>query len=173
SALSFQRVRGRKVVAEATLPTALVKNWLHVEPSQIVDCARLGTVGAVMSGTVGTQGHFANGLAALFLACGQDVACVSEAAVGITDLALTDSGDLHASVTLPNLIVGTVGGGTKLPSQHACLELLRLEGDESARALAEIAAALCLAGELSLVGAIAAGDFAAAHSRLARGRPLR
>lgn len=173
SALSFQRVRGRKVVAEATLPSALVRNRLHVGPEQIVDCARLGTVGAVMSGTLGTQGHFANGLAALFLACGQDVACVSEAAVGITDMELTDSGDLHASVTLPNLIVGTVGGGTKLPSQHACLELLRLEGDESARALAEIAAALCLAGELSLVGAIAAGDFAAAHSRLARGRPLR
>jgi len=169
SALSFERVRGKKVVAEATLPAKLVKRWLHVEPAQIADCARVGTVGAVMSGTLGTQAHFANGLAGLFLACGQDVACVSEAAVGITDIELTESGDLHACVTLPNLIVGTVGGGTKLPSQSACLELLGTKGEDSARAFAEIAAALCLAGELSLIGAIAAGDFAAAHERRARG----
>ena len=124
SALSFQRVRGRKVVAEAILPANLVRSTLHTEPEGMVEYIRAGTVGAVMSGTFGAQGHFANGLAALFLACGQDVACVSEAAVGITDLELTDSGDLHASVTLPNLIVGTVGGGTKLPSQAACLEIL-------------------------------------------------
>ena len=89
SALSFERVRGKKVVAEATLPAELVKRWLHVDPAQLVECARIGTVGAVMSGTLGTQAHFANGLAGLFLACGQDVACVSEAAVGITDMELT------------------------------------------------------------------------------------
>jgi hydroxymethylglutaryl-CoA reductase (NADPH) len=169
SALSFERVRGKKVVAEATLPADLVKRWLHVEPAQIADCTRVGTIGAVMSGTLGTQAHFANGLASLFLACGQDVACVSEAAVGITDIELTETGDLHACVTLPNLIVGTVGGGTKLPSQRACLEILGVKGEDSARAFAEIAAALCLAGELSLIGAIAAGDFAAAHEQLARG----
>ncbi len=169
SALSFERVRGKKVVAEATLPAKLVRRWLHVEPAQIVDCTHVGTIGAVMSGTLGTQAHFANGLASLFLACGQDVACVSEAAVGITDIELTETGDLHACVTLPNLIVGTVGGGTKLPSQRACLEILGVKGEDSARAFAEIAAALCLAGELSLIGAIAAGDFAAAHEQLARG----
>ena len=173
SALSFERVRGKKVVAEATLPAELVKRWLHVDPAQLVECARIGTVGAVMSGTLGTQAHFANGLAGLFLACGQDVACVSEAAVGITDMELTATGDLHACVTLPNLIVGTVGGGTKLPSQSACLELLRVKGEGGARAFAEIAAALCLAGELSLIGAIAAGEFAAAHARRARGKELK
>ncbi len=173
SALSFQRVRGKKVVAEAILPAALVKRWLHVEPSQVAECTRVGTVGAVMSGTVGNQGHYANGLAALFLACGQDVACVSEAAVGITDMELTQTGDLHACVTLPNLIVGTVGGGTKLPSQSACLDILGVRGEGGARPFAEIAAALCLAGELSLIGAIAAGEYAAAHSRLARGKTLK
>jgi hydroxymethylglutaryl-CoA reductase (NADPH) len=172
STLSFERVRGKKVVAEATLPAELVKRWLHVEPAQLADCARVGTVGAVMSGTLGTQAHFANGLAGLFLACGQDVACVSEAAVGITEIELTETGDLHASVTLPNLIVGTLGGGTSLPSQRACLELLDLKGEGSARAFAEIAAALCLAGELSLIGAVAAGEFAAAHARRARGEEL-
>jgi hydroxymethylglutaryl-CoA reductase (NADPH) len=172
SALSFQRVRGKKVVAEATLPAQLVEDHLHASPARIVEYVRIGTVGAVMSGTLGTQGHFANGLAALMLACGQDVACVSEAAVGITDFELTESGDLHACVTLPNLIVGTVGGGTGLPSQRACLSLLGVEGEGGARKLAEITAALCLAGELSLIGAIAAGEFAAAHARLARGRSL-
>ena len=170
SALSFQRVRGKKVVAEVILPAALVQARLHATPEQIVDYVRIGTMGAVMSGTLGTQGHFANGLAALMLACGQDVACVSEAAVGITDFELTESGDLHACVTLPNLIIGTVGGGTKLPSLRSCLALLDVEGEGGARRFAEITAALCLAGELSLIGAIAAGEFAAAHARLARGR---
>jgi hydroxymethylglutaryl-CoA reductase (NADPH) len=150
-----------------------VRSTLHTEPEGMVEYIRAGTVGAVMSGTFGAQGHFANGLAALFLACGQDVACVSEAAVGITDLELTDSGDLHASVTLPNLIVGTVGGGTKLPSQAACLEILGVRQAGGARALAELAAALCLAGELSLVGAITSGEFASAHARLARGRDVK
>jgi hydroxymethylglutaryl-CoA reductase (NADPH) len=172
SALSFQRVRGKKVVAEVTLPAALVETHLHTTPARIVDYVHIGTVGAVMSGTLGTQGHFANGLAALMLACGQDVACVSEAAVGITDFELTEAGDLHACVTLPNLIVGTVGGGTRLPSQRACLGLLGVEEEGGARQLAEIFAALCLAGELSLIGAIAAGEFAAAHARLARGTSL-
>jgi hydroxymethylglutaryl-CoA reductase (NADPH) len=172
SAMSFQRVRGRKVVAEATLPAELVSRRLHTAPERIVDCLRLGTMGGVMSGTVGAQGQVANGLAAMFLACGQDVACVSEAAVGITDFELTDCGDLHACVTLPNLIVGTVGGGTKLPSQRSCLRLLGTLGPGSARAFAEVAAALCLAGELSLTAAIAAGQFASAHARLARGRTL-
>jgi len=155
------------------LPAALVKRWLHVEPAQLAECAHSGTVGAVMAGTLGTQAHFANWLAGMFLACGQDVACISEAAVGITDIELTDTGDLHACVTLPNLIVGTVGGGTKLPSQSACLELLGVKGEGGARAFAEIAAALCLAGELSLIGAIAAGEFAAAHARRARGEELK
>ena len=172
TAMSFQRVRGRKVVAEATLPAELVSRWLHVEPEAMAEYARVGTVGAVMSGTLGVQAHFANGLAALFLACGQDVACVAEASVGITGMELTGDRQLHVTVTLPNLIVGTVGGGTKLPSQSACLALLGLQGEGSARAFAELAAAVCLAGELSLAGAIVAGEFAAAHSRLARGKEI-
>jgi len=172
SSMSFQRVRGKKVVAEATLPANLVRSRLHADPAELVEYVRIGTLGAVMSGALGTQGHFANGLAALFVACGQDVACVSEASVGITDFELTDSGDLHACVTLPNMIVGTIGGGTSLPSQSACLDLLGVRKEGGARALAEIAAATCLAGELSLTGAIASGEFAAAHARLARGKEL-
>jgi hydroxymethylglutaryl-CoA reductase (NADPH) len=79
-------------------------------------------------------------------------------------------GELYAAVTLPNLIVGTVGGGTGLPSQRACLEILGLAGNGQARALAEVCAALALAGELSIIAALSAGQFAQAHEKLARGR---
>lgn len=166
---SFQSVRGRKVVAEVIVPADLVQQRLHTSPDRVADYSRVATMGGVLSGTVGVQGHYANGLAALFIACGQDAACVAEAAVGITRCEVTGDGSLYASVTLPNLIVGTVGGGTKLPSQRACLEILGLAGTGHARAFAEVAAGLCLAGELSIIGALSAGEFTRAHVNLARG----
>jgi len=172
SALSLQGVRGKKVVAETRIPPALVNELLHTTPERIVECGRLGTMGGVLSGTLGSQGHFANGLAALFIACGQDAACVAEAAIGTTSFELEADGSLYVAVTLPNLIVGTVGGGTKLPSQHACLEILGLAGSGNARAFAEVAASICLAGEISLVAAISAGQFAQAHAKLARNTSL-
>src|SRR5262249_38321816 len=121
-----------------------------------------------MSGSIGVQGHYANGLAALYLATGQDVACVAESAVGVTRFELREDEALYASVTLPNIIVGTVGGGTGLPTQQAALSILGLSGAGKARALAEVCAALCLAGELSIIGALAAGHFTRAHASLAR-----
>lgn len=119
---------------------------------------------------MGIQGHYANGLAALFLACGQDVACVAESAVGVTRFEVGEGGGLYACVTMPNIIVGTVGGGTGLPSQRACLEILGLAGEGKASALAEVCAGLCLAGELSIIGALCSGDFSRAHKVLARSR---
>ena len=123
---------------------------------------------ASCSGTLGVQGHYANGLAALYLASGQDVACVAESAVGVTRIEVTPEGALYAAVTLPSVIVGTVGGGTGLPSQRACLEMMGLAGPGHAAALAEVCGGLCLAGELSLIGALCAGHFASAHRKLAR-----
>ena len=102
-------------------------------------------------------------------ACGQDAACVGESAVGITRMEVNKDGDLYASVSLPNLIVGTVGGGTGLPSQKACLDILNLSGKNNSMAFAEVAAAIVLAGELSITGAITAGDFTRAHKLLSRG----
>ena len=169
SAQSFQLVRGKKVTAEARFPAPLVEKVLHATPRQMVDYWRMSAIGGVLSGTMGVQGHYANGIAALYIACGQDAACVSESAVGVTRMELTDSGDLYTSVTLPNLMVGTVGGGTRLPSQRACLDILGLSGPDSSRALAEICAALCMAGELSIIGALCAGHFTRAHQSLARG----
>jgi hydroxymethylglutaryl-CoA reductase (NADPH) len=170
SAHSFRSVRGKKVSAEVTLPAGLVQERLRTTPERLVDYWRMSAVGSVLSGAMGLQGHYANGLAALYLATGQDVACVAESAVGVTRFEVMPQGDLYASVTLPNLIVGTVGGGTGLPSQQACLALLGLTGSGKAQALAELCAGLCLAGELSIAGAMCSGDFTRAHQLLARGR---
>ncbi len=172
SALAFQSVRGRKVSAEVIIVDSLLRKYLGVGVLEMERYWRMSAMGAVMSGTIGVQGHFANGLAALYLACGQDVACVSESAVGVTRMEKTEtaSPELRATVTLPALIVGTVGGGTHLPSQAACLDILGLRGPGKARAFAEVAAALCLAGELSIIGALAAGHFTRAHRKRARGR---
>jgi hydroxymethylglutaryl-CoA reductase (NADPH) len=170
SARSLSGVRGYRVAAEVTLPDVQLRRRLKADAALMCDYWRMAVIGGVLSGTVGVQGHYANGLAALYLACGQDVACVAESAVGVTRLELTDDGQLYAAVTLPNLIVGTVGGGTGLPTQRACLEGLGLAGAGHAAALAEVCAGLALAGELSLIGALCAGEFAAAHRAFARRR---
>ncbi|MFN8876461.1 MAG: 3-hydroxy-3-methylglutaryl-CoA reductase [Gemmatimonadota bacterium] len=171
SAQSFLTGRGRSVVAEALVPGDVLARRLRVSAAQMEDYWHISSVGGVLSGTLGVQGHYANGLAALYLATGQDVACVSESAVGVTRLeAQRDA--LYAAVTLPNLVVGTVGGGTGLPSQRACLEILGLAGEGHANALAEVAAALALAGELSIVAAIIGNEFTSAHRRLARHRAV-
>lgn len=167
---SFMSVRGRKVTAEVVVSSDLIARRLHTSPRSLLDYSRMSMLGGVMSGSIGVQGHYANGLAALFIACGQDAASVAEAAVGVTRFEPRGD-DLYVSVTLPNLIVGTVGGGTGLPSQKACLDILGLAGPGRALALAEVAASLALAGELSIVGALAAGHFTRAHQQLARGTP--
>jgi hydroxymethylglutaryl-CoA reductase (NADPH) len=136
----------------------------------MADYWRMSAIGGVLSGTIGVHGHFANGLAALYLATGQDAACVAESATGVTRFEVTEDGGLYATVTLPGIMVGTVGGGTGLPTQKACLELMGLHGTGRARALAEVCGGLLLAGELSIIAALAAGHFARAHRKLARGR---
>ena len=166
--LSFLTARGKKATAEAVIPARLLHRTLHVTPAEFVDYGHVATLGGALSGSIGVQGHYANPLAALFIACGQDVACVSEAAIGMTDMAVTDDGGLYLCVSLPNLIVGTVGGGTHLPTARECLDMLGCSGENSARRFAEICAATVLAGELSIIGALAAGEFASAHARYGR-----
>src|SRR5262249_39670185 len=117
SVLTFTTVRGRKVSAEAVLPAELVRKRLHTTAVRMCDYWRMSALGGVMTGTIGVQGHYANGRAALYLATGQDVACVAESAVGVTRFEVREEGALYAAVTLPNIIVGTVGGGTGLPGQ--------------------------------------------------------
>ncbi|MDQ8200866.1 hydroxymethylglutaryl-CoA reductase [Pelagicoccus enzymogenes] len=168
SSQSFQHVRGKKVTTEIVLSEKIISKHFGTTAESMFKYWGMSSMGGILSGTMGIQGHYANGLAALFIACGQDAACVAEAAVGTTRFELREDNALYATVTLPNLIVGTVGGGTDLPSQKACLEIMGLHGAGKAQAFAEVCAATVLAGELSIIAALASGNFARAHEVLAR-----
>jgi hydroxymethylglutaryl-CoA reductase (NADPH) len=163
--------KGKTVIAGARLPRTVARACLHVEPEALVRAWHRATVGHVLAGAVGCNAQFANGLAALFIACGQDVANVANGHIGITSFDLTSAGDLYASVTLPSLTVATVGGGTALGTSRECLALLGCLGSGNAARFAEIVAATALAGELSMVAAIASGEFVRAHELYGRNRP--
>jgi hydroxymethylglutaryl-CoA reductase (NADPH) len=162
--------RGKSISAEVRIPSAIVRRFLLTTPSKIVEDLHIGTLGSILSGTIGANYHFANGIAALFLACGQDVANVSESCAGILNMEVIEH-DLYVSIFLPSLIVATIGGGTGLPSQNACLAMLGCCGMNKVKKFAEIAAATILAGEISLAAAITAGDFIDAHEKYGRNRP--
>jgi hydroxymethylglutaryl-CoA reductase (NADPH) len=163
--------KGKKVTAGAVLPAALTKSYLHVSPAQLVDLWHHTVVGHMQGNAIGYNAHYANGLAALFIACGQDVANIVNSAIGITNFELREDGQAYVSVTLPSLTVGTVGGGTGLGTGLECLQLLGSAGKGNAPKLAEIAAATLLAGELSMAAAIASGEFTQAHDKYGRNRP--
>jgi hydroxymethylglutaryl-CoA reductase (NADPH) len=163
--------KGKKVTAGALIPARIVRAYLHCKPQQLVDMWHHTLLGHVQANAIGYNGHYANGLTALFIACGQDVANVANAAVGITHFELTADGDLYASVTLPSLTVATVGGGTGLGTSRECLNLLGCSGSGHAAKFAEIVAATLLAGELSMGAAIVSGEFVNAHETYGRNRP--
>lgn len=169
SYLGMHSGRGRKVTASVIIPHDIIKRHLRADPETMLTYGKVAGLGAVLSGQLGAQAHYANGLAALYLATGQDAACVAESAVGFTRMEPRDNG-MFFSVTMPNIIVGTVGGGTGLPSQSSGLSILGLQGAGKAKALAEVTAALCLCGEISIIAAISAGHFTNAHQKLARFR---
>ena len=168
TALSFFQTRGRNAIAEVLIDRALFEQRMHTTPERMAEYWRMSFIGGVQTGSIGVSGHISNGIAALFLATGQDAACISEASVGITRMEVADGGGLYAAVTLPNLILGTVGGGTTLPTARECLRILDCDGADRAARLAEICAAVTLAGELSIVAALCSGDFARAHATLGR-----
>lgn len=167
----FSGGKGKRVSAGARIPAALLERYLHVTPRALAEMWRGTVLGNLEAGALGYCGQLANGLTALFIACGQDVANVVNSSVGITSFAVTEEGDLDASVTLPALSVATVGGGTALGTSRECLEMLGCFGAGGAPKLAEIAAATLLAGELSMGAAIAAGELVAAHEAYGRNRP--
>jgi hydroxymethylglutaryl-CoA reductase (NADPH) len=166
--LSFTNVRGKKVVSEVVIPNQVVQDVLKSTVHNMCDYWLTSTLGTIQSGAIGAQGHVANGLTALFLATGQDVACIAEAATGITRMEATKDGDLYCSVTLPNLIVGTVGGGTGLHTQKECLTMMDCYGTGNAVKFAEICGALVICGELSIAAALSAGHFSNAHKVFGR-----
>lgn len=167
----FAGGKGKKVTAGARIPARIVRAYLNTTPERLADVWHRTVLGHLQAGSLGYNGHIANGLAALFIACGQDVANLANSAVGISSLEVVEGGDLYASVTLPSLTVATVGGGTGLGTARECLEVLGCLGTGKALKLAEIAAALVLGGEISFGAAIASGEFVAAHETYGRNRP--
>jgi hydroxymethylglutaryl-CoA reductase (NADPH) len=163
--------RGKRVVAECTIKGDLLKSMMGVSAKDLFWWRQVSNVGAFLAGSANNGAHAANGLTAMFIATGQDVANVSESHAGVTYSQLLDNGDYYWSITLTSLIVATYGGGTGLPTQRECLEMLGCYGKGKADKFAEICAAVVLAGDTSLSSAILAGDWVSSHDALGRNRP--
>lgn len=167
----FAGGKGKKVVAGAEIPASLLRAYLHITPAQLIELWRHTVLGHLHANAIGYNGHYANGLTAMFIACGQDVANVVNSSVGITNFELLENDHVYVSVTLPSLTVATVGGGTALGTSHECLRMLGVVGQAGAPKLAEIVAATVLAGEISMAAAIISGEFVKAHETYGRNRP--
>jgi hydroxymethylglutaryl-CoA reductase (NADPH) len=163
AAINLFRPYGKEVAIDLTLPAKVVETYLGVSPDDLLDFAHAGRLGTMQAGALGANAHFANGLAAIYVACGQDVAQIVNASIGFMDMERVGEDEVYVSARLPNLVVGTVGGGTHLPTQKACLALMDCCGDGTARRFAEIVGASVVAGELAIYAALANGRFAQAH----------
>jgi len=163
--------RGKRVVAECTIRGDLLKSLMGISAKDLFWSRQVSNVGAFLAGSANNGAHAANGLTAMFIATGQDVANISESHAGVTYSQLLDNGDYYWSITLTSLIVATYGGGTGLPTQRECLEMLGCYGAGKADKFAEICAAVVLAGDTSLSSAILAGEWVSSHDELGRNRP--
>lgn len=170
SVVNMLHTRGKRVVAEITLPAALVEEQMNVTTDKLWAARLRGQLGAIMSVTNNNGNHSANGITAMFIATGQDVANVAESSAAYGFSELLPNGDFYVSITLPSLIIATYGGGTGLATQRECLELLGCYGKGRVYKLAEIIAATVLAGELSLGSAVVAEEWVQAHDDLGRNR---
>lgn len=170
SQVNIMHTRGKRVTAECTIPKEVLIQNMRVEPKSLQYHYQVANVGAILSGANNNGLHSANAITAIFIATGQDVANVSESSAGIFYCELTPEGDLYTSITIPSLIVATYGGGTGLPTQRECLEMLDCYGKDKVLKFAEIVASVVLAGELSLASAISSSDWVSSHEQYGRNR---
>ncbi|WP_462272101.1 hydroxymethylglutaryl-CoA reductase (NADPH) [Methanohalophilus sp.] len=174
AAINNIKGRGKTVVVEAELTAEVVEKKLKTTPQAMEEVNyRKNLLGSARAQSLGFNAHAANIIAAMYIACGQDPAHVVEGSSAITTMDVTKYGSLYCTVTLPALQLGTVGGGTKIGTQAECLALLGVVGGSdvpgaNSKKLAEIIASAVLAGEISLVGAQAAGHLSRAHAELGR-----
>ena len=168
AAINVVEGRGKTVVADILIPEAIVRTKLKTTAKAIeeVNTAK-NLIGSAAAGSMAYNAHFANMIGALFLATGQDAAHVVEGSLGITTAEDRD-GDLYFSVNMPDLPIATIGGGTRLETANEGLQILGCAGSGNVNKFAEIVISTVLAGELSLVGALAAGHLAKAHQELGR-----
>lgn len=170
SQLNTLHTRGKRVVAEVTIPNDLLQKTMNISATALYKARSISQVGAFMAGSNNTGAHSANGITAVFIATGQDVANVAESSAAIVYADIDDNGDYYLSITIPSMIVATFGGGTGLPTQQECLNVLGCNGAGKVHKLAEIIGATVLAGEISLMSAVLAGDWVTSHDALGRNR---
>jgi hydroxymethylglutaryl-CoA reductase (NADPH) len=171
SQVNMLRTRGKRVVAEATIPDELFRRLMRSNTELMYRARQVSNLGGFMAGVNNNGAHSANGITAIFIATGQDVANVAESSAALIYAERRDNGDYYYSVTIPSLIVATYGGGTGLATQRECLELLDCYGAGKVRKFAEIVAATVLCGELSLGSAVVAEEWVDAHDHYGRNRP--
>lgn len=170
SHVNIMKTRGKRVTAEVTIKRDVLLQQMRVEPESLVHHNQVANIGAILSGANNNGLHSANAITAMFIATGQDVANVSESSAGIIYTELTEEKDLYLSITIPSLIVATYGGGTALPTQRECLEILGAFGKGKVNKFAEIVAGVVLAGEISLAAAISSTDWVSSHEKYGRNR---
>ena len=170
SQINVMHSRGKRVTAEVTIEHDVLVQHMRVEPEKIHYHANIANVGAFLSGANNNGAHSPNAITAMFIATGQDVANVSESSAGILYTEMTPEGNLYISLTIPSLIVASYGGGTGLPSQKECLEVMNCYGKGKVNKLAEIIASVALAGEISLGSAISSTDWVSSHETYGRNR---
>lgn len=168
SMINIMRSRGKRVTAEAWIKREALKDVTGADTESLYRHSHIANIGCMLSGANNNGLHSANAITALFIACGQDVADVSESSAALIYTELNEDKDLYLSVTLPSLIVATCGGGTGLPTQKECLNILGCAGPGKVKKFAEIVAATVLAGELSLAAAISHQDWVSSHDRMGR-----
>jgi hydroxymethylglutaryl-CoA reductase (NADPH) len=177
SSINWILGRGKTVVAEATILREIVEKTLKTTPEEMVEVNYVKNyLGSARAGTIGGHNaHVANVIAGIFIATGQDPAQIIESAAALTSLEIDENGNLYASLFMPSLEVGTIGGGTRLPTQRECLRIMDCEGEgrnpgENAKKFAEIIASAALAGEISLIAALASDDLVKAHEKFGRNK---
>ncbi|MBN4077354.1 hydroxymethylglutaryl-CoA reductase, partial [Sulfobacillus acidophilus] len=169
---SFISGRGTRVISECFLDEAVLKKVLKVTPAQLAEAQRVVLSGSIQVGMIGHNINVANIIAAMFTSLGQDIACVHESSLAQLNIHEVQGG-VYASMVLPSLIIGTVGGGTHLPRQNEFLQILGCAGPSNSAKLAEIIAGFCLSLDISTLSAVANGQFASAHEKLGRNKPVK
>jgi hydroxymethylglutaryl-CoA reductase (NADPH) len=170
SHINTLHTRGKKVIAELVIPAKILEKLAGAPVDVLLRQRQVSLLGSFMAGANNNGAHSANGITAMFIATGQDVANLAESSSAMVYTEKTPEGDYYYSITIPSLIVATYGGGTALATQKECLNILGCHGTGKVRKLAEIVAATVLCGEISLASAVMAGEWVSSHDAYGRNR---
>jgi len=173
SMINAMRTRGKRVTAECTVKREVLRDVMDADTEQLYTHSKIANIGSMLAGANNNGCHAANAITAIFIATGQDVANVAESSAGILYTELTEDRDLYISITLPSLIVATIGGGTGLATQSESLDIMNCKGSGKVMQFAEIIAGTVLAGEISLGAAISSLDWVSSHDQYGRNDPTR